>query len=307
MAAAPLRLSLFAWSLTMPGRMDDNLRRGNNTENLGLHLLRGIGAVAPIPRDQDIGIDAIVTLLDRDDGRRLTAGSTMFVQLKSSSVREITFERDDLAWLQRLELPYFIGSVNSQDSSIALYTIHALCGLLADNVRSATLCLDLSEDCLNKPIETEQEFNEWFTDTAELIDTKVHLGQPVLAWSLNDAKEREFLSTSSTLLEKWVDVFNESQLLQSIGETTLYKWETGTSPVLYSSSGGYRGGDESLGRAVKLFNIALKRVAIEASLRGNVDALQSLLRSVEHLSELGVGSGDVLAAGLVAKLTNKPK
>ena len=95
----------------MPGRMDDNLRRGNNTENLGLHLLRAVGAVAPVPRDQDVGTDAIITLLNHDQGCRLVSGSSFFVQLKSSSVRKVAFSSSDLEWLHRLELPYFIRSV----------------------------------------------------------------------------------------------------------------------------------------------------------------------------------------------------
>ena len=179
----------------MPGRMDDNLRRGNNSENLGLHLLRAVGAVAPVPRDQDIGIDAIVTLLKRDQGRRLVSGSSVFVQLKSASVRKIVFTSTDLEWLHRLELPYFIGSVCASDASISLYTVHSAINLIGTKSVKAELSLDLDSKCVNPPIDSKEEFDEWLENNADRsISTKVFLGPPTIDLERWQRKRIQLLS-----------------------------------------------------------------------------------------------------------------
>ena len=50
----------------MPGRQNTNFRSGNLTEYFGMLLLKGIAAVADVPRPEDFGLDAIATLLRRD-------------------------------------------------------------------------------------------------------------------------------------------------------------------------------------------------------------------------------------------------
>ena len=43
----------------MPGERDGNIRSGDIKEDLGMLLLKGIAAVAPVPRTEDVGIDAV--------------------------------------------------------------------------------------------------------------------------------------------------------------------------------------------------------------------------------------------------------
>jgi hypothetical protein len=200
----------------MPGKMDDNLRRGNNSENLGLHLLRAVGAVAPVPRDQDVGIDAVVTLLKRDDGRRLIAGSNVFVQLKSSSLRKLVFDEGDIDWLLRLELPYFIGSVDQTQSSIALYTVQSLVNL-GSSIR-AELYLDEAKVGLNT-VDSEAEFNEWNNLKTSIRDSRLSLGPPILEWGIEDVGSHEFLKASHDVLQSWVNLIHENRLLAACPDT----------------------------------------------------------------------------------------
>ncbi len=238
----------------MPGRMDDNLRRGNNNEGLGIQLLRGVGAVAPVPRDQDVGIDAIVTLLKKHQGRRLVASSSVFVQLKSSSVRRLVFDHSDLEWLQRLELTYFIGSVDSATASISLYTIHGLNMLLGADppLAGAELCLDLEPGCVNSPIDNKQQFDEWLTLEAKSLTPRIYLGPPVLRWTLSDANEHDFLDRSNRVLETWVKVTEDNRVLQSCGETLTADWETWALPKGTGSVGAYQPNDDTGRRAARL-------------------------------------------------------
>jgi len=65
----------------VPGRLGRNLREGHRAEALGVELLRALCAVAPVPQSEDIGFDAVATVL-RLDGRFLTAEHSFCVQTK---------------------------------------------------------------------------------------------------------------------------------------------------------------------------------------------------------------------------------
>ena len=54
----------------MAGTRDQNLRRGDLCKGIGLELLRPFALLAPIPRTEDVGADAVATLTKRE-GRRL--------------------------------------------------------------------------------------------------------------------------------------------------------------------------------------------------------------------------------------------
>src|SRR5262245_5461958 len=104
---------------SMSGRRGKNLRSGDLAEELGILLLKGIAAVAEVPRPEDIGFDGVATLLKDDGSGLLYAEDSFYVQLKSSSVPSVTYEGHEAEWLVNLKLPLFIGSVNMIDESLS--------------------------------------------------------------------------------------------------------------------------------------------------------------------------------------------
>jgi len=76
----------------MPGRLGRNLRGGHRAEGLGVDLLRAFCAVAPVPQTEDVGFDAVATVL-RVDGRFLMAEQSFCVQFKARSVRTIPYDQ----------------------------------------------------------------------------------------------------------------------------------------------------------------------------------------------------------------------
>jgi hypothetical protein len=70
--------------------IDQNLRRADFAENLGVYLLRPFAAVAPVLRADDFGLDAIATLLRPETGRTMVAERSFYVQLKAASVTSVT-------------------------------------------------------------------------------------------------------------------------------------------------------------------------------------------------------------------------
>ena len=53
----------------MPGSRGRNFRGGDLAEGLGLELLRPFAFIAPVPRPEDVGIDAVATLIRRETHR----------------------------------------------------------------------------------------------------------------------------------------------------------------------------------------------------------------------------------------------
>jgi len=82
----------------MSGRRSRNLREGDLEEGIGLDLLRGFSAVAPVPRTEDTGVDAVCTLL-KPAGQFLIAEDSFLVQIKAASVRVVEFRGDTYGWL----------------------------------------------------------------------------------------------------------------------------------------------------------------------------------------------------------------
>ena len=127
--------------------MDRNLRRGNLAEDLGVLLLRHCAAVVQFPRTEDYGIDAIGTLLRPVSGRKVVPEDSFCVQFKAASIREVHFKLEKLLWLEDLELPFLIGSVDLELAKLDLYWTHPLSILFPSKQRDkgATICLDRCE------------------------------------------------------------------------------------------------------------------------------------------------------------------
>lgn len=102
--------------------------------------------VAQIPRTEDVGIDVVATLIKDFDGHRYVAEDSFFVQIESSSFREIVYKEDEIRWLSELQLPYFIASVNRKKASIELYSTHFLWDKIATNPVQEEIDLEI-KDC----------------------------------------------------------------------------------------------------------------------------------------------------------------
>jgi hypothetical protein len=81
----------------MPGRLRTSFRSGNLAEQLGLLLLKGIAAVADVPRTEDVGLDAVATLLRRAPDGNCYAEDGFVVQLKSYSATSIEYRDHELS------------------------------------------------------------------------------------------------------------------------------------------------------------------------------------------------------------------
>src|SRR6266480_178580 len=124
----------------MPGRLRTSFRSGNLAEHLGLLLLKGIADVADVPRTEDVGLDAVATLLRRASDGNCYAEDGFVVQLKSYSQTSIEYRDHELSWLLGQSQPMFIGRVSSDHSRISLCpTLRANQAALALDPRRMTI------------------------------------------------------------------------------------------------------------------------------------------------------------------------
>jgi hypothetical protein len=197
----------------MPAKRGINLRSGDLAEQLGLLILQNIALVAPIPRTEDVGVDAVVTLLEDHNQYTYIATDSFFLQIKSKSSNVIIYKPDEIKWLFDLELPFFIGRVDRSEQSIDLYCCHRISeAYLGDKDRQENLIINFEEHNVNDYI---------------ITGSTVSVGPPVLSICLSECeledKRDEFikLCKSHIIAEKFNLQHRKLGLIHSI------TWEKG--------------------------------------------------------------------------------
>ena len=200
----------------MPGMRDRNLRSGDRSEDRGLELLRDIGFVAPVPREEDVGCDALVTLMRPEGHRRLIPDLSFFVQLKSDSVASVLYtSQDEMNWLKALEIPLFIGRVNRETSTIELFTTQRLHAVLLEmDYEGVELLLDDASESSVAP--KVRRCN---------LDLRYMSGPWATRCGLI------FWARSHAILRPHVDSLRRNRLLRGIQFQSTLRWETGKPPV----------------------------------------------------------------------------
>jgi hypothetical protein len=210
--------------------MNYSFRKGNLAEDLGVVLLRGLAAVAPVPRTEDQGIDAVVTLLRPAGPYRVLPEDSFFVQIKAASERLVASEGEAVRWLKGLKLPYFIGSVDVRDSSISLYCGYQLSHALRE------FDFSVINGWLDPDPERPTHVNEGFKSTRN-----VYLGPPVLKWGVAQITDSSFLTGAYAVMKPWLKIEQQNIDLRGLRYTVVVKeWETGIPPIQndYAISGG---------------------------------------------------------------------
>jgi hypothetical protein len=200
----------------MPGMRDKNLRSGDLHEELGIFLLKAVALVAPVPRQEDVGNDAYVTLIRPEGSRRLIPDLSFLVQLKSASVTSVSYTTPDhVAWISALESPLFIGRVDLKRARIELFTTLRLHQILLESR------YEWIELLLDPGVETSTTTNM----------RRANLGPPIHAWSMADATDPDFLASSHAVLRPHIDTLRRNRSLRGIQAQRVLRWETGQPPT----------------------------------------------------------------------------
>lgn len=209
----------------MPAFRGKNLRSGDLSEQLGMILLQNVVLVALIPRTEDVGIDLVATLLRDFDKSRYIAEDSFFIQLKSESVNEIKYDKEQVKWLIDLELPFFIALINKKESRISLYSTYHLNDVLVTNPNRTEIILDLNSpevseyDCIDKN-----------------SSIKVPLGPKIIDWSLNTiAENRNFQNEFYKLLKSHIELMKKGIESRRVGVIGMALWKSNEEPRIWGT------------------------------------------------------------------------
>ncbi|MBD2066255.1 hypothetical protein H6F93_01710 [Leptolyngbya sp. FACHB-671] len=251
----------------MPGKRSTNLRKGDRAEGFGIQALRSFAAVAPVPREEDIGIDIICTLL-RPEGALQYAEDSFFVQIKSVSVSEITYEDDDYIWLCNLLLPIFIARVDLGASKIEIFSMQRVFTRAKRSCKGVKVYL-----------------GEGDSNSDQDVDC-VPLGHPILEWTSADEAKPSFHEDIYQIMKAWVMHEQKNRLLRQAHRCQELDWTTNKFPRIGTARIG--ADDEALrnlleGIAPFLFPLADSLLGQFCS--GDVEVVKPL-KSVFELDQL---------------------
>lgn len=222
----------------MPATRPKNIRSGDLAEQLGLLLLQSVALVAPIPRTEDIGIDAVATLIRDYDSYNYIAEDSFFVQIKSSSVADIKFDKKQTKWLNSLELPFFVGHVDRKKSEISLFCAHRLSNALITNIDRDEILIHLDDNNIDNELVGKDDIN-------------IHIGPPILKWSIDTIhKDTDFFGKAYGILKDHIKIYKKNLEHRRVGIISLVVWKTNEKPNEYGQAGtSPRSGNEDLDEA----------------------------------------------------------
>jgi len=206
----------------MPGRLRSSFRSGNLAENLGLLLLKGVAALAEVPRTEDVGLDAVATLLRRDADGNCYAEDTFVVQLKSDSTDELRYTGHELQWLLGQSQPMFIGRISLAEARIRVYpTLRVNRAVLSLHAEQVVLRFGTS----NFPAFFQGEKAASWVSGPENSAT-VWLGEPLLEWKLGDLTMPDWQASTYRVLKRFLPLAREELYLLTLGQSQQMNWST---------------------------------------------------------------------------------
>lgn len=255
----------------MPGKQDSNLRSGHLAEAIALDYLRPFAFVAPSPNPDDIGFDAVATLI-REEGRRLYAEESFLVQVKSRSFPPVVYTGPQLDWLRELELPFFFLRANLLTSRFELFSIAH--GSRDPNFRDRSVVTFTANKA---PLRLDGESME------------VGLGDPILEWGPKEAFDPNFRQQAYCILKEWVSREREGIAKRNLGMAHRMTWNTNEVPVQDSAYTIMCRGDE-IPEVLEKLKVAYQRLSMHAiNLDGeNDDLLVGLFYLLQFMRRHGV-------------------
>lgn len=210
-------------------------------------MLREISAVAPFRRQEDFGIDAMCTLF-REQGRDLLPEDTFAIQIKSSSVRDVTLTKGQREWLESVDVPFFHAVVDRTTSTLEFYSYEWLTSLQLESAVIFTLDPDPEETgtATQPGLITFESLGSKRRGRRVQTPAKVWLGPAILTVSqaeLGDAVERR---KCFDLLKAWCRITRKVTFARRHRIYRILKWTTGEAPTSDATIGLARTTDEEV-------------------------------------------------------------
>jgi hypothetical protein len=173
-----------------------NLKEGSRSEILADYLFSQWGAVTPVRRQDDFGIDLYCSLFDRI-GQRAIVRDYFSVQVKSTQDPWIFDGIEEVRWLVEYPSPLFLACVDKKRGSVAVYQVMA---------RFAQWALAALPNRLELTLSTKgyAESVGWINGTQFTLEA------PIIRVGLADLIDEEKMSTLRRVFEFWVRADREN-------------------------------------------------------------------------------------------------
>jgi hypothetical protein len=194
----------------MPGARLRSFRLGDRSELLVQHLLAGLAFTTPVPRQEDIGIDFLCSLIAQTNGKGLLrAGPFFTVQAKSKGTDKIPYAQPhELDWISQQENPMLICIADRDTASMDIYsTWNLLCAVLAGHsvTRTATRII----------LRPDQTNDNW-PHISDLPDgtQEILLSKPIVHVTHDDIVDEERTKEIASILGAWI-LFDRLNIVNS--------------------------------------------------------------------------------------------
>lgn len=271
----------------MVGRRGRNLREGDLAEGIGLELIRAFALVAPVPRTEDVGIDAVGTLV-RPGHPHLVAERSFLIQVKSASVPWLDYVGPSYHWLMELKLPLFVAKVRLSEALVELYTTHRAVDPLDGKLKGVRMYLS--------------KINAFGEDYDHAPDVRkgvhhVSLGDPVLRWTAANAATNVFRQKAYEILHRVIEIEESNLSLRGYKQWNALRWKTNEAAKL----GGQRFGAELDASMMMDFANRLGAFAQAVAPRCTTTRAEILLRAISVCRLLGSDSMALLVGEAALK------
>jgi len=201
----------------MPAIKSINLRSGDLSEELGIYLLKPYSLIAPVPRTEDVGIDAIVTLLKKYEHGNFIASNSFYLQLKSKSISTVKYDSSAINWLINLGLPLIFGVVEKKEHLIELYATHKLSEYISVTENIKEIILDFNDD-----------FN--MQDYSKFENGIISLGPPIISFNISMHNEPDYIDHFHNIINPHIEISRENIETRKIGFINNISWKTNEIP-----------------------------------------------------------------------------
>jgi hypothetical protein len=184
----------------MPGARLRSFRLGDRSELLVEHLLAGFAFTTRVPRQEDIGIDFLCSLIASNNGGHLLKAGPFFAVQAKSSAEEIVYEKShELEWITKQENPLLLCVADRGATAMDVYsTWNLLCGVLGGALsgRIAPSCIKL------RPGETGSSW-PGVRDVGD-GSLEILLGKPIIRVTHDDIIDEDKTANIAEVLGSWV-------------------------------------------------------------------------------------------------------
>ncbi|HEX7903743.1 MAG TPA: hypothetical protein VF487_07685 [Chitinophagaceae bacterium] len=244
-----------------------NFYSGNLSELLGDYLLSHLGIATPVRRQFDTGVDFYCNIMN-DESDYLTFSSPFMIQIKSASVKKVSYgNKDALKWkrehivsLFRSEVPFFIGFIDKEKFSLSIYDTTGLWQLYKNgkvNCSQIILKPSKKEEGEERGNHQSLPIENWNGHEGDGFQHVIDLGAPLITISYEDIQgkeNKEILRNKREILKAVIDLEKVNIMYRNLGVMCFREIKNNKTNVLYIRHGAEFRGDYDSNQVSQVYN-----------------------------------------------------